>query len=118
MPKGFTGGQRANAMTRPNSRGVTLARLPTGRKPPGPEEGGTRKKPSPAYRAGLGSRELHFPLGCGDGGSHPPYRVATLSGQPNHGATWQKANDLSPGYREVVQCKASQGTKGAGNVFA
>ena len=75
--KGLHGWPRGKRRDTPRLRGVTLARPPAGRKPPGPG-----KRPSPAYRVGWGSRELHFPLGCGDGGSHPPYRVATLSGQP------------------------------------
>ena len=42
----------------PRLQGVTLARPPAARRPPGPG-----KRPSPAYRAGVGSGEPHFPLG-------------------------------------------------------
>ena len=58
MPRGFTGWPRDKCRDTPRLQGVTLARPPAARKPPGP---GTQ--PSPAYRAGVGSGEPHFPLG-------------------------------------------------------
>lgn len=72
---------RSKRCDTPWQQGVTRGRPPAGTKPPG-QRSGVGKRPSPAYRVAWGSRELHFPLGCGDAGSHPAYRVATLSGQP------------------------------------
>jgi len=89
-PRGFImGGQGANAVTRPEYRGSRW---------PGRQQAESRRGQGettlPCLQGGLGVQRAPFlPLGCGDGGSHPAYRVATLSGQPNHGVTWQKAKD-------------------------
>jgi len=79
MPTGFiTGGQGPNAATHPDSRGSRW---------PGRQQAESRRGQGettlPCLQGGLRVQRAPFlPLGCGDGGSHPAYRVATLSGQP------------------------------------
>ena len=108
-PRGFiTGGQAANAATRPEYRGHA-GQAASRQK----AAGAKGKRPCPAYRGGSGSRELHFPpsgaetvaltLLTGLPLSPGSQRSKTAKGQR------QQKQRPSPAYREVAQRKASQG---------
>ncbi|XP_068880909.1 collagen alpha-2(I) chain-like [Aphelocoma coerulescens] len=65
------------------------------------------------HRGWAGGRESSAsPLRCGDRGSHPPYRVVPLSGQPKeHNGKRPTTAKTSPAPREVAQRKATRGTQ-------